>query len=223
MPQQTFSCPPTEWHYSRAYSFIAITDTQGLNSDSSKSWMIAPIMLLLLCGIGSNIHMHGLWLIGIFGSFPWFIIRYLRNNNQAYSKLQSKFRFAKGTEVSIPYLSVDDRYLYCHFYSPDRSISHQIPLKSIHSIAMRTMSNSTRTLKLPALINELARRTGNETVPETFRDPQTFQLWIYTRSFFMHRSAITIPPSWFHNDTFASCITEIERKSGIQLHLSRSN
>jgi|GEM_PF-5742492 len=223
MTEQTYSCNASEWHFARAYSFVAIPSDQQAKTNEGKGWFWLPLLLFIFCAIGSIIHMHWLWFAGIVVSFPLFIYKYQRSNSREYASLVKQYEFASPSNRPIPYISLNGKELICHFFRPDGSVSHQIKLQYIHGMAISTLRKNTRTLRLPAMINQRAREVNGEIVPEKYQDKQVYQLWIYTKTKVMHRSCITIPAGWFKDATFASFIDQLQQNSGTQLDLGASS
>jgi len=219
MTRQTYYCTASDWHFARAYSFAAVPGEQAAEPKAGRGWFWPPLLLFVLCAIGSVIHMHWLWFAGIVASFPLFLFMYQRNNSREYAALAKRYEFATSSARVVPYVSLDGHTLQCHFFRPDQSVSHQIKLEHIHGMAMSTLSRSVKTLRLPAMINQRARELGGEVVPEKLNDNQTYQLWIYTKTPMLYRSCILVPAGWFKDATFASFISELQQNSGIKVDL----
>lgn len=217
---KTFYCSSTEWHMARAYSDAPLAGDEHMGGKGN--WFLPPLILLIGSAIGSMIHMHWIWIVGIVASFPLFLFCYQRRYNGFYQNLIENYHFAKS-ELQIPFVSFDAQQLNCHFYRADGSISHRIRLSEIDSFAFTTLSYNLNKFKLPVLLNQKAKQQRAEIIPELWTDQSRFVLTIYVKTKVMSRCRLLIPKQWLEDDTLARFLQLLEQKTDKQLDYSYSN
>lgn len=217
---QTYYCSNADWHMARTYSDVAMSYRNF--EEVNHRWYVMPLIVLIGSGIGSIIHMHWIWLVGIIIFFPLFFISYQRQFTGIYQQLVDQYQFSAPTQQQIPYISLEREHLLCHFFRPDGSTSHNIKLDEIDGIAIRTLRYGHKRLKLPVLINKKAKSLGAVVIPEIYYDENYYVLWVYSKSKVMIRQSIAIPKQWFTDATFAHFLQMIEQKTEKRLQLDPS-